>query len=157
MSLNRWLVAPLSLVLYRAAWFVQCLLLCHVLAVIDTSIQRLSVWLIWSDSRRRPRVRILNPISHTSEKLAASGATENPFNRRVQLKSSLRSYVWAGWRKQTNKQTNTASCSGLKPPLAKQRKRTVENKGGEPDSVSTATLIDILQVEQLSSGLTTAS
>lgn len=28
---------------------------------------------------------------------------------------------------------------------------------GEPDSVSTATLIDILQVEQLSSGLTTAS
>lgn len=37
------------------------------------------------------------------------------------------------------------------------RKRRVENKGGEPDSVSTATLIDILQVEQLSSGLTTAS
>lgn len=37
------------------------------------------------------------------------------------------------------------------------RKKRAENKGGEPDAVSTATLIDILQVEQLSSGLTTAS
>lgn len=33
----------------------------------------------------------------------------------------------------------------------------MENKIGESASVSTATLIDILQVEQLSSGLTTAS
>lgn len=36
-------------------------------------------------------------------------------------------------------------------------KRGVENKRGEPDLVSTATLIDILQVEQLSSSLATAS
>lgn len=36
-------------------------------------------------------------------------------------------------------------------------KRGLENEREEPDSVSTATLIDILQVEQLSSGLTTAS
>lgn len=38
-----------------------------------------------------------------------------------------------------------------------ERKRGAENKRGEPDLVSTATLIDILQVEQLSSGLATAS
>lgn len=51
-------------------------------------------------------------------------------------------------------QINAGSRSGH---FQDEGKRTVENKGGEPDSVATATLIDILQVEQLSSGLTAAS
>lgn len=151
----------LSVALYWAAWFVQWSLFCHVLAVIDTSIPRLSAWLIWSDGLRPLRVRIRNSINHTSKKLAAKGVKVCSRNRSVEEVRHLRLNTLNHLLnhhlhfRETNKQRIVFSQSSR--PRWWRGKRGVENKGRKPDSVSTATLIDILQVEQLSSGLTTAS
>lgn len=152
------LISSTLSVTHWAAWFVQCSLFCHVLAVIDTSIPRLSAWLIWSDSLRHLGVCICNSISHTSNKLAAKGAKDQFKNfNHIQIVTpcvSLMIHLHFGKPQHLIMFTPwTATCK----TKTMEAKDEWKNKGGEPYSVSTATMIDILQVEQLSSDLTAAS